>query len=536
MKILLITGKLAEPLVRHAAQTAPPTYTCKVLVLPVAVAAFLHPKFVASRLRNRALGKHDLILLPGMTSGDTTLVKDATGIPAFKGPRHAVDLPFILRAIDRNLSLLSTTEPADHILQEHLQARATSDLITAETSPLPHPPPPRTLRIGSGRRTLMSGSTYPIRVIAEITDAPIRSDEELIHKARRFAASGATVIDVGMIANAPDSKAARHTVQVVRQAVQVPISIDSSDPKEIAAGIKAGASLVLSLDQSNMAKIPKSLRSRAAFVLVPATQAGQQLPSNTDERLQLMEANLRTAHELGYTHLIADLLCDSLITPGLTPAIHAYARFTDRHPTIPLLMGIGNVTELLDADSPGVNAVLAGIASELGVTFMLTAEVSDKTRGSVWELHRAAQMMFLTRSRQSSPKDLGLDLLLLKTKRFTEIPYQPADDEVITEATPGESPPVLLDPSGFLTFHIDRQQQRLIARHYPTPKAKTPDIILAARTARQLLAVIIEHGLISRLDHAGYVGSELVKAEIALKIGRPYTQGQPLFTSSYPCK
>lgn len=535
MKILLITGQLAEPLVRHAAQTAPLTCSCQVQVLPVAVAAFLHPKYVASHLRKHPLGEHDLILLPGMISGDTTLVKDATDIPAFKGPRHAADLPFVLQSIERNLAILSTTEPADRILQEHLQAKAASNLVAAETSPLPTPPPPRTLRIGGGRRTLLTGPTYPIRVIAEITDAPNRSDEELIRQARRFTASGATIIDVGMIANAPDYKAAKHTVQVVRRAVPVPISIDSSDPKEIAAGIKAGASLVLSLDRNNMAEIPKSLRRRAAFVLIPAAQADQKLPTAAKDRLQLMEENLLAAQELGFTHLIADLLCDSLITPGLTPAIQTYALFADCHPTIPLLMGTGNVTELLDADTPGVNAVLAGIASELGVTLMLTTEVSEKTRGSVWELHRAAQMMFLARYRQSSPKDLGIDLLLLKSKRFPETSYDSTGDEgVVVEAAPTEAPLVKLDPSGFLTLHIDRQHHRIIARHYPTVKSKSPDMILTAQTAQQLLTAILTRGLVSRLDHAGYMGYELAKAEIALKTGRPYTQGTPLFRRWLP--
>jgi dihydropteroate synthase-like protein len=500
-------------------------------VFPVAVAAFLHPKYVASKFRKNEPDQQDVILLPGMVSGDTALVKEVTGIPTFKGPRHAVDLPFLLQSIEGNLDLLSTTEPADRILQEHLQARAASELIAAETTPLPSPPPPRTLSIGAGRRTLMTGSTYPIRVIAEITDAPNRSDEELTHLARRFAANGATIIDVGMIANAPDSRAAKHAIAVVCRAVPVPISIDSSDPTEIAAGVKAGASLVLSLDRANMTEIPKSLRRKAAFVIIPVTQAGQQLSSSVKDRLQQMEENLKAAKRLGYNHVIADLLCDSLITPGLSDAIQAYTLFVDQHPTIPLLMGVGNVTELLDADTPGVNALLAGIASELGVTMLLTAEVSAKTQGAVWELHRAAQMMFLAQQRASSPKDLGIDLLLLKSKRFTEIPYTETDNKgVAAEAVPADTPPVQLDPKGYFTIHIDRKEQQLVARHYPTTRAKSPDVVLTAKTAQHLLAAILARDLLSQLGHAACIGAELAKAEIALHTGRPYLQDTPLFT------
>jgi dihydropteroate synthase len=36
-------------------------------------------------------------------------------------------------------------------------------------------------------------------------------------------------------------------------------------------------------------------------------------------------------------------------------------------------------------------------------------------------------------------------------------------------------------------------------------------------------------GLISRMEHATYLGSELEKAEIALKLGKNYVQDFPIF-------
>ncbi len=47
---------------------------------------------------------------------------------------------------------------------------------------------------------------------------------------------------------------------------------------------------------------------------------------------------------------------------------------------------------------------------------------------------------------------------------------------------------------------------------------------IAGSTARDILDTIIERGLISRLDHAAYLGRELMKAEIALKFKRSYSQ------------
>lgn len=534
MKILLITGRLAEPLIRRASQTIAPNHTCDILVLPQAVAAFLHPKYVATQLKKRKrLDNYDLILLPGMVSGDTILVKEATRIPSYKGTRHAADLPILLNLITQEQVSLSTTKPADHVISEQRATVSVKELASAEKLPPSGKLPPKTIRIGKGRRSLFAGPTYPMRIIAEIIDAPQKTDQELHQLAHYFYHSGASIIDVGMIANIPDPEATRHAVKIIRRAVPIPISIDSTNPKELIAGLEAGATFVISLDQDNMTQIPPSLRKRAAFTVIPAAESGQTLPKTVKDRLQLLTENITTAEKLGYTTLIADPLCDPLITPGLTHAIQAYAKFAKEQPTIPLLMGIGNVTELLDADTPGANAILAGIATEIGATFLLTTEASQKTRGSVWELQRAAQMMFLARRRQAHPKDLGIDLLLLKTKRFSEDPYSPIKD-IPAQDVSETSLTHELDPSGYFTFHVDRQNQCLVARHYTSVRASTPDIVLTAITAKRLIADILVQKIVTRLDHAAYLGRELAKAEIALKTGRPYIQEEPLFTRWLP--
>jgi dihydropteroate synthase len=82
----------------------------------------------------------------------------------------------------------------------------------------------------------------------------------------------------------------------------------------------------------------------------------------------------------------------------------------------PLFFGAGNVVELMDADSPGINALLAGMAHELGASIIFTSEHSDKTKGSIAEMRRATEMMALLEGRPY-PKDLGIDLLLIKEKR-----------------------------------------------------------------------------------------------------------------------
>ena len=50
---------------------------------------------------------------------------------------------------------------------------------------------------------------------------------------------------------------------------------------------------------------------------------------------------------------------------GLTASIVRYQRLRERFPEAPIMMGIGNLTELTDADTSGINALLFGIAAEL---------------------------------------------------------------------------------------------------------------------------------------------------------------------------
>ncbi len=530
MKILLVTGTLAEPQIRQILEENPSPHSFDILELPLAVAAFLHPKYVASQIKLRGpLKKYNLILLPGMVSGDTKIVAESTGIQTFKGTRHAADLPLLFDILFNAKNQLSTTQAADLFLSEQLTKKAQRDIAQGEKL-LKGQMPEGYLKLGRGSKSLIIGPRLPMRIIAEITDAPLRSEEEVLRLARHFVASGANVIDIGMVAESPDPTAAINIVKLVRKHLPVFVSIDSMNTKEIEAGLDGGAHLVLSLDQDTMMDVEKKYRKRAIFTVIPATQQGAELPKSIEDRVQLLIDNLSNARSLGYKKLVADPLCNPLINPGLTKALQAYAEFGKQQPHVPILMGVGNITELLDADSPGVNALLAGIATELGVSILLTTEVSPKTKGSVWETHRAAQMMHLSRRRRAHPKDLGIDLLLLKPKRFPEQPFEPVPEaEYPTINVSQETATLRLDRAGFFTFHIDRERYLLIARHYPTETREAPSLELEGPTAQHIINAILARELITQLDHAAYIGRELTRAELALVTGRPYIQEATLF-------
>jgi tetrahydromethanopterin S-methyltransferase subunit A len=78
------------------------------------------------------------------------------------------------------------------------------------------------------------------------------------------------------------------------------------------------------------------------------------------------------------------------------------------------------------------------------------------------------------------------------------------------------------DPAGYLVVDVDRRRRLLALEHYR--KDGVLDAVIEGRTAAELIAPAVEQGLVSRLDHAAYLGRELERAERALAAGEPHVQ------------
>jgi dihydropteroate synthase-like protein len=181
-----------------------------------------------------------------------------------------------------------------------------------------------------------------------------------------------------------------------------------------------------------------------------------------------------------------------------------------RNTGYPLFFGAGNVVELFDADSTGANALLAGMAKEVGASIIFTCENSDKTRGSIREMRRATEMMSLCDDRPY-PKDLGIDLLVLKEKRKRREP--PIEYETITDAKKMPSD-ITYDPKG--NFRIGIEGDRIVAVIHGRA--------VQGKHWQDVLYTILSQGEVSLLDHAAYLGRELYKAELAIRFGRSFEQ------------
>jgi len=518
LKVLLITGALAEDTVkRYAKESGVDTET---LALKMAVAALLTPQTIAKALKSTKLADFNMILVPGLVRGDTATISQVTGVPAFKGPRYAADLPTVLESLCE--VQLSTVVPACDLLREKLQQKALQEIEKAEQNRADLLKKPGSMLIGN----LAVGKEFPMRVLAEIVDAALMDKEEIQQTAKRFVQAGADIIDVGMVAGESQPETARCIVEWVKQVVDVPVSIDTLDPAEIQAAVQAGADLVLSGDAGNIEEIA-SFASKVAVVVIPTNQRQGYFPQKAQDRAKYLEEIIEKAKKLGVTRCIADLVLEP---SDVLESFIAFKEFAARNPYVPLFVGVSNVTELMDADSVGVNALLARLSQEVDASILLATEKSAKAKGTVAEEVAAAKMMFLAKKRGSVPKDLGIDLLILKDKRVHEEPYDKKLEQcakVVNAADKSE--PATLDSEGMFKISIDRTEGVLVAIHYTLLDMTKPINIIKGKTADSVYTKIMEMGLVSRLDHAAYLGSELAKAEIALRTGKEYIQDSSLF-------
>ncbi len=254
-------------------------------------------------------------------------------------------------------------------------------------------------------------SRYDMRIFAEIVDAPRMSLEAVMARARALRKAGADVVDIGGLPDTPFPHL-EDTVAALK-AEGFAVSVDSASTDELHRGAKAGADYLLSLTEETLSLAGET---GAVPILIPSPHG--------DMRSLYRAADAMEKRGLPY-------ICDPVLDPihfGFTASLLRYAEFRRERPHAEMLMGTGNLTELTDADSGGVTAVLLGIASELHIRNLLTVQVSPHTRRTVEEHDVARRMMFAAREDESLPRDYTAGLLALhERKPFPNSPKEIAD-------------------------------------------------------------------------------------------------------------
>jgi dihydropteroate synthase-like protein len=442
-RILFVTGKLAEPSLRRVLADLAPKAGFEAEVAVLNIT-------VAALMTTDWIARHlkqpervDRIVLPGLCRGETTAVSDRFHIPTESGPADLRDLP------------------------EHFGKKS-------------GPPP------GYG--------AYDIEIVAEINHAPKLSRDEIIRIATAYRDDGADVIDLGCDPGGTWTGVGDAVRALKDHGLRV--SVDSFNDAEVTAAVAAGAELVLSVNGSNVenAKRWHDLNPAIEVVAIPDTPTDTDSLDRTAERLTT----------LGIKHRL-----DPILEPigfGFAASLGRYLDCRRRHPRAEIMMGVGNLTELTDCDTAGVNVMLAGVCQELGIRSVLTTQVINWARTSVKEFDLARRLVYHASKEHVLPKRLEPRLVMLRDPRLFE-----HGEEALTELARR-----VTDPN-YRVFAERGEIHLFNGSHY-----------LRGSDPFALFEELTKKDPTIDSSHAFYLGYELAKAVTALTLGKQYTQDRAL--------
>lgn len=82
-----------------------------------------------------------------------------------------------------------------------------------------------------------------------------------------------------------------------------------------------------------------------------------------------------------------------------------------------------------------------------------------------------------------------------------------------------------MDKAGYFVILLQSGKETITVEHYSYDNTLLE--VLEGKNARSLYWTIIENGWVTQLDHAAYLGKELTKAELSIRLGFKYVQDKP---------
>jgi dihydropteroate synthase-like protein len=431
--LLFLTGRLAEKQLHRVLESMAPTpFTYEVRQMGLSVAALLTAEMIKRRLTD--VQGFDRIILPGRCRGDAEELSRHFSVPVVRGPDEVNDLPCFFGQKQKAVDLTRTD----------------------------------------------------VLLFAEIVDAPQRSVEAVLERARECRRDGADVIDLGCLPETPFPTLEECVKTLKAEGFRV--SVDSMQTEELVRGGKAGADYLLSLHQDSL------------WVLNEVESTPILIPSKPGDMASLYQTIERVSE------LNRDFLADPILDPihfGFTESLLRYHQLRQDFPEVPILMGIGNLTELTDADTAGMNALLFGIISELKLNAVLTTEVSSHAKSAIREADLARRLMFAAREQGALPRNLNETLMALHER--SPWPNSPAEIEEMAAQVKDPNFRVQVTDEGIHVYNRDGLQV------VTDPFAAWPQLKLETDGS-----------------HAFYMGVQMARAQIAWELGKRFVQDRPL--------
>ncbi len=445
-----VTGKLASPALREVVTNLAQKvgFEFSLDVLPITVAALMTPQWIKKRWEIPAQATE--VLVPGYV-GDVALLQQGIDIPVRMGPKDLRALP------------------------EYFGAGATTSLDDF--------------------------GDFDIRIVAEINHAPSMSEADILELATRLRNDGADVIDIGC---QPGQR--WHNVgEVVRRLTEknFSISIDTFDPWETQQATRAGAALVLSVNSSNR---EAAVDWGCEVVVIPDTPDDLASLEQTVAYLDKHNVPMRLDPILEPIGMGGPVRGG--IASGLTASLQRYATVRERFPEHEMMMGVGNLTELTDVDSAGINVLLLGICQELGIRSVLTTQVINWARSAVRECDLARRLVHYAVKHGVPPKRLDDSLVMLRDPRLR--PFPPAALAALATQ---------LKDNNYRLFAQEEQIHLLSA-----------GLHLRDADPFALFDALMQQPQSQNVDpgHAFYLGFEMAKALTGLTLGKQYEQDEAL--------
>jgi tetrahydromethanopterin S-methyltransferase subunit A len=103
-------------------------------------------------------------------------------------------------------------------------------------------------------------------------------------------------------------------------------------------------------------------------------------------------------------------------------------------------------------------------------------------------------------------------------------------DEMIAEGVPhhvaSDKVKLRLDRAGFFIIHPKPEANWIMVEHYKN--SGEPTCVVEGSDPAVICAELIERGLVSQLDHAAYLGRELERAKLSMRLGFTFAQDRAL--------
>jgi dihydropteroate synthase len=338
---------------------------------------------------------------------------------------------------------------------------------------------------GQSRGAVGGYGAYDIEILAEINHAPRLELGVLLRQARQLREEGADVIDLGCDAGSTWAGLDCAVKMLRDQGVRV--SIDTFNPVEAEVAARAGAELVLSVNASNR---------------VQAVDWGVEVVAMPDEAgsLEGLDATVEYLGQHGVKFRI-----DPILEPigfGFAASLGRYLEVRRSYPEAEVIMGTGNLTELTDVDSAGVNMTLIGFCQELAIRSVLTTAVINWARSSVREIDLARRLARFAVANRALPKNVHSGLVMLRDPRVT----------------------------GFGAGGLAEMQRRIRDPNWRI-FAEAGKIVVMNKD--QLRSdpdpfVLFEQMGVTDAAHSFYLGYEMMKATTALTLSKNYRQDRAM--------